>query len=245
MIDEEEDEKLLSWPASIRSAIVAMLLATSVARAQTTAASEVIPGAVVDARTSAPVPSAAVELFAAWNDDTTRVAHALTSDGGAFALRGIPPGRYVLRVRRIGYRTTTAVVDVAAARDTLEVALEPVPLLLGGTTVTANATAVARKLDAMGFTTREQAGIGRFMGPDEIARRRPRSWRELFGRGIPGCAMIFVNGVAMLRLSDVNLDDVIAFEWYAGSSEAPPNFHNPLDGAARCPSVVVWTAPNR
>ncbi|MGH7540458.1 MAG: TonB-dependent receptor, partial [Gemmatimonadota bacterium] len=56
----------------------------------------VIGGEVVDAQTGAPLPDAFVEI------EGTRVG-AFTDEAGRYQLAGLPPGRVVLRVRRIGY----------------------------------------------------------------------------------------------------------------------------------------------
>ena len=52
--------------------------------------------------------------------------------------------------------------------------------------------------------------------------------------------MIFVDGIRMLPLSAVDPATVVGVEVYASNLEAPPEFHNPIEGATRCGSIVVW-----
>jgi len=55
-----------------------------------------------------------------------------------------------------------------------------------------------------------------------------------------GCTMIFDDGVRLLSLPDVTVEDVLAIEVYGSNQQAPPQFANPIEGMSRCGSIVVW-----
>ena len=80
-----------------------------------------IQGRVVRADSAAPVYSASVELSRA------PVVRVLTDAQGHFGFESVPPGRYVLRIRGIGYHEWLDTVNVVSvARPLFEVALTPV-----------------------------------------------------------------------------------------------------------------------
>ena len=81
-------------------------------------------GRVVDAVTGLPVADARIDLA-----ELQRVA--LSGGSGGFRLRGLEPGSYSLRVRRVGYATLAAEVEIrngATARVTFY--LQPAPVAL-------------------------------------------------------------------------------------------------------------------
>lgn len=92
-----------------------------------------------------------------------------TGPNGRFRITRIPPGQFLLIVRRGGYRPTSAMIDVKA-RDTLRLAytLSEMPVnMLEGVTVTEKAVSL-RMLE---FEQRKKLGMGQFMDADEIDRR--------------------------------------------------------------------------
>ncbi len=90
-----------------------------------------ISGRVADARTGDPVATAAIRVLGT-------VLTTFADDSGRFQLRRVPPGARELAVERIGYAPRTVEVDVGAgARATLEIALEPRAVALGGVVATA------------------------------------------------------------------------------------------------------------
>ncbi|UCC84351.1 MAG: TonB-dependent receptor [Gemmatimonadota bacterium] len=90
-----------------------------------------ISGRVVDARTGDPVATAAIRVLGT-------VLTTFADDSGRFQLRRVPPGVRRLAVERIGYAPRRIDVDVeAGARATVEIALEPQAVALGGVVATA------------------------------------------------------------------------------------------------------------
>jgi outer membrane receptor for ferrienterochelin and colicins len=97
-----------------------------------------ISGRVVDARTGDPVAAAAIRVLGT-------VLTAFADDSGRFELRRVPPGARQLAVERIGYAPRQVDIEVAAgARTTVEIALQPRAVALGGVV----ATAAKRELSA-------------------------------------------------------------------------------------------------
>src|SRR5262245_32107387 len=66
----------------------------------------IVTGRVTDARTSAPVAGAAVEI------EGQRIASS-TGDDGRYRLTGVPAGQRVIIVRRLGYAAARQAVTVA------------------------------------------------------------------------------------------------------------------------------------
>src|SRR5690606_29833692 len=105
-----------SMPAILRDSLrlvgcwrVASVLLLAFLPAAAAAQFATLQGRVTDAATGEALPGATVVLA---SDDGAERGTAATTDG-AFALAGVPPGRYVLRVSFVGY---------AAAADTLALA---------------------------------------------------------------------------------------------------------------------------
>jgi hypothetical protein len=92
-----------------------------------------------------------------------------TGPNGRFRITRIPPGQFLLIVKRGGYRPTSAMVEVKAM-DTLRLAytLADAPMAtLEGVTVTEKAVS----LRMVEFEARRKLGMGQFMDADEIDRR--------------------------------------------------------------------------
>lgn len=81
-----------------------------------------VRGTVSDAETGEPVAGAFVSLRSAPTGD--RVDGALSSEGGHYALSAPGPGRYRIRVERIGYETWTSEPVEVSVGETLTRALE-------------------------------------------------------------------------------------------------------------------------
>lgn len=107
--------------------------------------------------------------------DTHRAGHeegpsVRTGPGGAFRIDSIVPGRYFVRVRRLGYQPLyfSATLDRGAARR-IDVELTPLPAQLSEVKVRArsgfDANAERRLRD---FEFRRRAGFGRFYTRDDL-----------------------------------------------------------------------------
>lgn len=100
--------------------------ATLPAGERATADSGTVIGAVTEAGTGRTMEMATVSLLVAPSADSswTPVRRVVATAAGGFAIRSIVPGRYRLRVTRIGQRLHEQPLDVrAGAIDTVVVAL--------------------------------------------------------------------------------------------------------------------------
>ena len=121
---------------AVLAALAAALAAAPRVAAQQPAANGSIHGVVTDRGTDSAVVGAHVLLVG------TPLATA-TGEGGEFALAGLAPGRYTLRVLSLGYAPAiqTGLVVAAGAMLELRVALDAVALQLTGIDVTATGSA--------------------------------------------------------------------------------------------------------
>lgn len=84
---------------------------------------------------------------------------ALTDRLGAFRLPGVPPGRYELRVERLGFETHTRVLDLVPGRNEIEVELTPAAVELEGVRVEAERSRERTRFEeSAGITVREVSG---------------------------------------------------------------------------------------
>ena len=147
----------------------AVLLLLSAASAE----GQYLHGRVTDARTGEGVGSASVFVV---NADSSIRSGAITDRDGRFAFR-TSPGAFRLRVQRAGYATVASTELELARSDTLDFA---VALALRPTEITAvSVSAEGAPLDPSGFFSRRDDVSGRFLGPYEVERRRPKSPADL------------------------------------------------------------------
>ena len=100
-----------------------------------------------------------------------------TGPNGLFRLSQVPVGQYVLIVRRVGYRPTSAVVQVGT--DTLRTSYA----LERGTTLDAAVITAERTSPRLSeFNARRKVGLGEFMSAEDIAKRNTVFVTELMRR---------------------------------------------------------------
>ncbi len=106
----------------------------------------------------------------------------ISDSGGRFRLTGIPPGKQLVSVKRIGFSPVTAVFDFRAADtvDTDFLLIKPVTAL-GAVNVTGK-----KPLPGLAeFERHRSAGFGRFLGPEELEKNSTRQMVEVLSL-IPG-----------------------------------------------------------
>ncbi|HVX39304.1 MAG TPA: carboxypeptidase-like regulatory domain-containing protein [Gemmatimonadaceae bacterium] len=191
-----------------------------------------------------------------------------TGPNGRFRITKLPVGQYLLFVKRVGYRPTSGVVDVAA-NDTVRLSytLEPAVVTLGTVVTTEKVQSDRMK----GFEARRTLGVGHFMTQEQIEAHNAVYPTELF-RGFqeinvsPNRQSVNTEYYALsareggnpsvgacpmqVVLDDVplptpfNLDllpppkDLAGIEIYAGASEIPQQFNGYNRG---CGLILVWT----
>src|SRR5215471_10158701 len=107
--------------------------------------------------------------------DTARSRVTVSDSTGAFAVRRLATGHYLIHVRRIGFTPLQAAlyVDTGAVEATMR--LEPSSVLLAKVEIKEMSVDRAKqKLDRNGFFTREHSGMsGTFIDRAEILKRKP------------------------------------------------------------------------
>jgi hypothetical protein len=168
----------------------------------------------------------------------------------------------VLDVRAISYYPERVPVDVIAGDAPVRVALSSFQRVLD--TVKVRATQ-RHDADYIGFQDRRRSGVGRYITPEDVARRNPIVTSDLFknmagvrydsyrspmllvrGTTVAWCpASIYVDGHLMRNLSADDVDGWVAPDEIAGievydSFTTPPQFRAAFDN---CGAIVIWTSP--
>jgi hypothetical protein len=220
------------------------------------AGSAVLKGKVTT-KTGVPVGGAQVSVAGT-------AAVVVTADDGTFTLNGLPSGTHEAAVRKIGFAQTAQVVTLSArAPVSLTVVMDEAQVL--------KTVKVVGKLDGglakVGFTDRQQVGMGWFLTPDEIEKRNPgRTTDALRSAGglrvvtgangnsleatrgpqstSDGCLNVIIDHARFPQLSPGDVDNAIspddlgAVEYYPSPSTTPPEFSV---AGRQCATLVIWS----
>jgi hypothetical protein len=191
-----------------------------------------------------------------------------TGPNGRFRITKVPVGEYLLIVKRVGYRPTSAVIDVPAT-DTLRLAytLDKVAEELKPVVVTEKSP--SKKMAE--FEERRRFGLGQFMNAEEIAARNSVyttevlrnftainvspdhsgaitqyfaiSKREGGNPQVGACPMqVYVDQVPLPNPFNLDLlpapRELGGIEVYSGPSTMPPQFNGYDRG---CGVILIWT----
>jgi hypothetical protein len=109
----------------------------------------------------------------------------VTADSrGRFAFGALQPGRYVVRVRLLGFRPEEQAVDVARGRRTpMRITLSRMPQVLATVRIVDQDGCHATSLQ--GFECRRNAGLGLFRDAGELRALKATYWADQFD-GMPG-----------------------------------------------------------
>jgi hypothetical protein len=170
----------------------------------------------------------------------------------------------MLEVRAVGYYPERRAVDVVAGAAPIRIALSTMKAVLD----TVRVTARLNDRLATGFAERRRIGVGRFLGPDDVARRRPIVTSDLF-RAVAGLHLerdplgetqvtmrdpfagrcfpaVYLDGHYMggaLIADDIDSwvrpSEIAGIEIYVAGT-VPPQYSPALGG---CGSIVIWTKP--
>lgn len=171
--------------------LVALLLAAPAAGAQE------IRGSILDLSTDEALPGAVVMLL-----DGEGLLHetVLSDTAGGFTLRIPVADSLRLRVERYGFAMVQSVMLSLTPRDTLrlEIRMRPVAFAVEGVVATGRSN---RSRNLEGFLVRQRMGHGKYLGPGEIARLRPRSTLTLLS-SVPGSPVVSgASGIGILARS--------------------------------------------
>ncbi len=199
-----------------------------------------------------------------------------TGDAGYFTLRGLPSGTHMLVVRSVGFEPTSVVVELTRrAPQHIVVSMMKAAYVLSPVVV--QAQQLARGYENVGFSQRRRVGVGQFMTLDQIAARHAEQFTDLFtnfngirlayggpagtdvvpGRGIGGCIVYVIDGMAFNQVVHGELDAMLLPESLAAIEvytppEVPEQFKVrslpstnafgvPILGRIDCTTIVIWS----
>ncbi len=149
------------------------------------------PGAVVSGRVvdGHGIPVTGVDVIF---DSLTRT---LTTDSGAFTLRGLASGSRAVQFRKVGFKAIDVSVDLSIAKPaSMSVVLTPAPPVLATVDITATRQ---KALDRVGFTGRERSAAGVFLTARDIDQRSPVTFSDL-ARTVSGLKVSLRNGQSVV-----------------------------------------------
>ena len=188
---------------------------------------------VIDSVSGAAVDHAEVRL-ARGDSETLR---RFTDSTGHLSL-SVGGEQLLITVRRLGFVATTMRIPRGGADDLLVVALAPTAVSLAPSVT--RAASANRLLSLNGFYDRRRTETGTFLDSVKVANHAALDLMSILKPYLKGCTMIFVDGVRMLGIRDVDVRTVIGIEIYRSNTEAPEQFRNPIESMQRCGSIVIW-----
>jgi len=211
-----------------------------------------LSGTVVSAVGNRPLGNAVVSIV---DGPTT---HA--DDNGVWTITDAPVGSRMLEVRALGFYPLKRQVNVMAGAPPVRITLSTLEAVLDTVRIIASPL---HGRDINAFYQRRRSGTGRYLTPDDIAKRGGVVLSDVF-RTVPGlqvypgefggdtvvmrgsyglCApAYFIDGFYMDLTPDelndwVRLNRIAGIEIYTGEN-APPQFQRGMSG---CGSIVIWT----
>ena len=207
---------------------------TRVARAQTLRKREF---AVIDSITGVAIPltEVRVETGPAGGGLPTRLT---TDSAGHVIVATVDRDQLLVSVRRIGFAPATLHLVPTELDTSFVIALSPTAAVLAPTVTQVDRT--THQLEVVGFYERRHVGPGTFLDSAAIADKKPYDMMSILRPYLHGCTMIYIDGMRLLALRDVKVQDVVAIEIYKSNLQAPPQFANPIESMSRCGSIVIW-----
>jgi len=220
-----------------RAAVLCCCLALS-ARAASAQRIRRLEVVVIDSMSGAPIELADVQIVPKSHGRARPPAHVTTDSVGRFVFSAFSNEQLLISVRRLGFVPAEIATPPAENDDVMVIAMVPSPPVLAPTVTTAEPT--THRLEVTGFYERRHIGPGTFLDSAAIAKQKPWDLLSLLRPYLRGCTMIFVDGMRLVALRDVKIEDVLAIEIYKSNEQAPPQFANPIESLSRCGSIVVW-----
>lgn len=193
---------------------------------------------VIDSISGAPVGRAEVRVLKTVRDTSGWMLRQTTDSTGRAIVVAPQNEQLLMMVRRLGYESSFFPVIASDSDDVLVVALARAVVKLAPMVTTA--TPSSRQLTEVGFYERRRVRPGTFLDSAAIADRKPLDLMAVIQQYVKGCTMIYVDGLPLLYLRDVDIRQVIGIEVYASNAEAPPQFPNHIDSEHRCNTIVIW-----
>lgn len=187
--------------------------------------------------------------------DSAKSRASMTDTVGAFVMRNVFPGHYMINVRRIGFEPFEGLLTIDTLTVEMELGLTQIAQVLPPVTITTSAiNRVTEKLDRVGFISRSHMGTsGTFIDRKEILRRHAVHVTDVLETyGIHRDAHITIDRMESDwdSLTDYPMDLVIGIEIYRRSS-LPTEFNRTRrtglamsrngNGGLGAPTVLIWT----
>jgi hypothetical protein len=180
-----------------------------------------------------------------------------TDSSGQFAMAGLKPGKYTVRVRRLGYVPGETSVSVADSPVTLSFILQALVHTLDTIVVTAQCP----RFDVEGFFCRQRRGVGVFLDAAAIDSSHPRFPQDVFrgmkefrvvavrgGLGIQAltgwrCVVSLANGKRPTLQNPLPRwpGDMIGVEIWAKPRDVPGEYRQFVDPPKMCSLINYWT----
>jgi hypothetical protein len=140
---------------------------------------QLVRGTITDGLSGQPVSGATIQVL---NPDSSLRAAAATRAGGAFSIKS-EPGTFLLRVDHRGFLTVWSWLLPLTTHDTLnfEIRLPRSAVALGSLDVFADPSG---KLDPSGFYRRKRNAMGKFLGPEVVAKMHPTQVADVVGSSL-------------------------------------------------------------
>jgi hypothetical protein len=106
--------------------------------------------------------------------DSSKSRIGITDTSGAFTIRNVLPGHYLINVRRLGFAPFDGVLTIDTLSVDMELTLTQIAQILPRVTISSSASnKVTERLDRVGFVSRSHMGTsGTFIDRNEILRRK-------------------------------------------------------------------------
>jgi hypothetical protein len=168
-----------------RLLIAAVVAAATIAEGQQTSS---LSGRVVRAGSDVGIPGAEITI-------SSRSSRVISDGNGVFAFESLPPGRYSLHVRRLGFHPESVAVELPLLEHAaVTIALSEVAQPLDTVPVTGRDELLARgKLS--GFYERKRIGMGRFLEEKDIEKMLTRRLADIIVARMPGTRAVRGRGL--------------------------------------------------
>ena len=200
-----------------------------------------IRGVVAVAESDSLLEGATVQLV---GSDGTPVAMFLTEKDGAFDLKAPDAGRYLLRVRRIGYKPQYAAIEFGDEQTIdIRVNLAPQVTLLEAVTILGQTAETPGQRE---FLSRRQLKWGYSFNRTEIEQLHAGTVEWVIKLGAPlvisRCMTVYLDGSPSKIFGDkIPLDWVYGIEVYASYFDIPLMYRDPSPEKRKCGAVLLWS----
>jgi hypothetical protein len=188
--------------------------------------------------------------------DSAKSRVGITDTAGAFIIRNVESGHYLINVRRIGFEPFEGLLTIDTLPVDMELTLTQIAQVLPPVTINSSAiNKVTERLDRVGFVSRSRMGTsGTFVDRREILNRKAQFVTDILRTyGIGRDALITIDRMESDwdTLSDYPIDLVIGMEIYRRRGSLPTEFDRTRRGALAmgpggnggiaAATVIIWT----